>query len=423
LLLFVAFTLRAGDSALVRRLKEIPGVVKVAISPGDSMFAEQVEVEFRQPLDHGDPGRGSFLQHVFVSHLDTTRPVLFETEGYAVRGARPRELTRIFRCNQIIVEHRYFGASRPDSMIWKYLTLKQSADDLHAIARALRAIYPGKWISSGTSKGGQTTLLYRYFYPHDVDVSVAYVAPVNLAREDPRLIAFFRSVGTPECRARIRDYQLALLGVADSMLPIMDAYARSKKTSFPLGTRRTFEHMVLEYPFSLWQYGTPCESTPSATAPPESLFAHLLRVVGYSLFTAEGTSYFAPFQYQAYTELGYYGYDVTELKERMRAAPPPDNRDLAPPDAEIRYDCSVMQQISLWLQNEGSNILFLYGGTDPWSATAIELVGKTNAVKIVKPGGSHTTRIGNLPPDQRELALSTLERWLGILRSSEPHIR
>lgn len=36
-------------------------------------------------------------------------------------------------------------------------------DDLHAVRNAFKSIYPGKWIATGISKGGQTTLLYRTF--------------------------------------------------------------------------------------------------------------------------------------------------------------------------------------------------------------------------------------------------------------------
>jgi hypothetical protein len=44
----------------------------------------------------------------------------------------------------------------------------------------------------------------------------------------------------------------------------------------------------------------------------------------------------------------------------------------------------------------------------------MELSGKTNAIKIVKPGGSHGTRVGNLPPGQQNMVYSALEEWLGI---------
>ena len=66
----------------------------------------------------------------------------------------------------------FFGKSIPDSMKWEYLTVEQAAADLHTINQLFRKIYKGKWISTGISKGGQTTLYFKYFYPEDVDIAI-----------------------------------------------------------------------------------------------------------------------------------------------------------------------------------------------------------------------------------------------------------
>jgi hypothetical protein len=62
------------------------------------------------------------------------------TEGYGAYGNRAGELTRLLGANQIIVEHRFFGKSVPSPVNWADLTVRQSADDLHAVVMALRAI-------------------------------------------------------------------------------------------------------------------------------------------------------------------------------------------------------------------------------------------------------------------------------------------
>ena len=95
--------------------------------------------------------------------------------------------------------HRFFDQSVPEGGIpWENLTIKQAADDQHEIIQAIRQkIYPAsKWISTGISKGGQTTIFHRYFYPADVDISVPYVAPLNLEYVDPRLDKFLNRLGT-----------------------------------------------------------------------------------------------------------------------------------------------------------------------------------------------------------------------------------
>lgn len=104
----------------------------------------------------------------------------------------------------IFVEYRYFLGSTPDPKDWQYLTAENSADDLHAITTTFKNIYSGKWIATGISKGGQTTLLYRTFYPDDVDISVAYVAPLCYAAEDGRHEPFLRRVSTAEDRKKVK---------------------------------------------------------------------------------------------------------------------------------------------------------------------------------------------------------------------------
>ncbi len=58
------------------------------------------------------------------------------------------------------------------------------------------------------------------------------------------------------------------------------------------------------------------------------------------------------------------------------------------------------------------HFIFIYGGNDPWSASAADPGTNPNCIKVVKEGGAHNTRISNLPDEQRELVLSTLNEWL-----------
>ena len=264
----------AQNEGLFQKLKSLPDVVEVTAIKTDTMFRAGYELRVRQPLDHENPGGPSFLQSVYVAHLDESRPVLFETEGYSVRGGgRAKELARILRCNQVVVEHRFFGKSAPDSLPWKYLTTKQAAGDHHHIAVLLKTIYRGKWVSSGTSKGGQTTLFYRYYYPLDVDASVAYVAPVNLSQEDPRIIKFLRTVGTPGERSKIKEFQVALLKREKEILPLIDRIAEKGKLTFSIGKAMAYEYSVLEFPCAFWQYGSSTSSIPPLDAPPDTMLA------------------------------------------------------------------------------------------------------------------------------------------------------
>ncbi len=414
-LAFFAGTAFAQNGDLYRKLRALPDVAEVEAIKSDTMFRAGYEIRVRQPLDHGDPGAGSFLQSVYVAHVDESRPVLFETEGYEVRGGgRAKELSQILRCNQVVVEHRFFGTSAPDSLRWKYLTTKQAAGDHHHIASLLKSIYRGKWISSGTSKGGQTTLFYRYYYPDDVDASVAYVAPVNLSQEDPRIIKFLRTVGTPDEREKIRAFQVALLRRETEILPLIDRIAQKGNLTFSIGKAMAYEYSVLEYPCAFWQYGSSVSSIPPLDSPPDTMMSCLDRVANVYFYSDQGIKAYQPFQYQAYTEIGYYGYDITDFRGLLSAVKNPTNAILAPPNTDLAFNPSVMYNVYSWLRDHGNNIIYIYGETDLWGATAMELSGTTNAIKIVKPGGSHRTRIRNLPPDQQKVVYAALEDWLGI---------
>ena len=195
-----------AQTALQDKLKTIGNITEIKTLESKE-FSEKYVTYFTQPLDHDRPELGSFRQRVIVSHIGFDRPTVIVTEGYGASYAlSPRyreELSKMFNTNMIFVEYRYFLESTPEPRDWQYLTAESSADDLHAIREAFKAIYPGKWIATGISKGGQTAMLYRTFYPEDVDITVPYVGPLCYGVEDGRHEPFLRQVGTDEERRKI----------------------------------------------------------------------------------------------------------------------------------------------------------------------------------------------------------------------------
>ena len=161
----------AQQADIEQQLFDLEGVAFKAIDIPEG-YAAAYELQIKQPVDHEDPSKGYFYQRAFLSHRDLDRPTVICTEGYSRSSNRMYELTDLIEGNQIDVEHRFFGTSIPDSLDYSYLTLEQATADLHRINQLFRQIYQGKWVSTGISKGGQTTIFYRYFYPEDVDVSV-----------------------------------------------------------------------------------------------------------------------------------------------------------------------------------------------------------------------------------------------------------
>ncbi len=401
------------NDGLEAKLRSLPDVVSVTAMAVDSLFHAGFALRVRQPLDRTKPDGPSFLQSVYVAHCDDQKPVLLETEGYAARGGgQPRELTSLLKCNQVVVEHRFFGKSVPDTLVWKYLTTRQAADDLHHITTMLKTIYKGKWVSSGTSKGGQTTLFYRYYYPDDVDASVPYVAPVNLTQEDPRILKFLRTVGSAAERSTVKAFQIVMLKREKEMLPLLDSVAARHHFTFSIGKAMAYEYCVLDYAPAFWQYGSSAADIPPPDAPADTMMNYLQRVSPIFYYADQGIKAFEPFQYQAYTEIGYYGYDITDFKGLLTAVKDPTNSILAPKNTELKFDPSVMYNVYTWLRDHGNNIIYIYGGNDLWGATAMELSGKTNAMKFVKEGGSHRTRIADLTVEEQDTIRSALRKWL-----------
>ena len=252
LLLFVLLSASASSFAqtvLEQKINAISAIKE--IRPLEtSEFSEKYVTYFTQPLDHRHPEKGSFRQRVIVSHVGFDRPTVIVTEGYgaayALRSQYREELSKLLNANMIFVEYRYFLESTPEPKDWQYLTAENSADDLHAITTAFKNIYPGKWIATGISKGGQTTLLYRTFYPDDVDISVPYVAPLCYGVEDGRHEPFLHKVSTPENRKIIEDFQLEALKRKATLLPRFEKYCTEKNYSFRAPIEEIYDYSVLE---------------------------------------------------------------------------------------------------------------------------------------------------------------------------------
>lgn len=414
LLLFIySISYSQTETELFKKLKSFKEIVDIKPIRVDTTFKEGYEIFISQPVDHKNPKSKKFTQRIFLSHSDYSKPMVFVTEGYAANRNSKTELARILDANQIIVEHRYFGQSVPENLDWKYLTIEQAANDHHQIVELFKQLYKSKWINTGVSKGGQTTLYHRYFFPNDVDASVPYVAPVNLAQEDPRIYIFLNSVGTEECREKIKKFQRAFLSKRDEVRTLLMKDAEQQNIQFAWDYDFVLEYMTLEYSFAFWQWGqTKCEDIPSPDASAEELYKHMKASNPLYFFTEQAMKDFGPFYVQAYNEVGYYGYDLSPFKDLLIEIKDGSNIMLVPEGAKIEYNCSSMQKVNTWLQKEASNILYIYGGNDTWSATSIQLLGENNCVKMVKKGGSHGTSIRSFEGEEKELIYSTLEKWL-----------
>lgn len=403
-------TLYSQGSELPQKLYE-----KLQANADIQIQETKVDLLYTQPIDHENPEKGTFQQQVHLLHKDFSKPVVFWIEGYASRGNKEQEITKLLDANQIMVEHRYFGESVPDSIDWNYLNIKQSADDHHRIVQTFKEIYSGKWVNSGISKGGQTTMYHRRFYPDDVDASVCYVAPLNFSDEEPRVYTFLDNVGDQECRDKILNFQKTVLKKKKELLPLFKEYVDDKEYTFVMGIDSAYEYCVLEYPFSFWQWhDLECSDIPGSGSHVEDLFDHLMEGSDAYFFSDKANEYYQSFFYQALTQIGFYNYDTKLLNGYLKKITKPQFTMALPKGVNVSFDPKPMQDINDWLSNYGNNMIYIYGEIDPWSASAIELSDKTNALKMVHLGGDHRTRITSFPDEQKDLILNTLEKWLDV---------
>ena len=420
LLLFVLLSASASSFAQTVLEQKISAISAIKeIRPLEtSEFSEKYVTYFTQPLDHRHPEKGSFRQRVIVSHVGFDRPTVIVTEGYgaayALRSQYREELSKLLNANMIFVEYRYFLESTPEPKDWQYLTAENSADDLHAITTAFKNIYPGKWIATGISKGGQTTLLYRTFYPDDVDISVPYVAPLCYGVEDGRHEPFLHKVSTPENRKKIEDFQLEALKRKATLLPRFEKYCTEKNYSFRAPIEEIYDYSVLEYSFALWQWGTPISSIPATTASDDEIFSHLLAISEPGYFTADSPN--ASFFVQAARELGYYGYDVQPFKQYLSIQSSEGylHRLMLPEELkDMPFDKTLSKKITKFLKKQDPKMIFIYGQNDPWTAAGVTwLKNKKNIHVFIQPNGSHLARINTLPETEKAKVMELINGWL-----------
>jgi len=398
-------------------LFNLPDVIFEKIKVPNS-FECSYELKIRQPVDHFDATKGYFYQRVFLSHRAYDCPTVINTAGYCKSNNKTQEITEFLKANQIAVEHRFFGESIPDSTDYNYLNLKQATADLHHINQLFKKIYPGKWISSGISKGGVTTIFYRYFYPNDVDVSIPYVAPLNKEREERRIYAFLDTMGTDECREKIKSLQTRLLENRKEVLSFLKFYSMGKGLKFNYLTfEEAFEYAVMEYPFAFWQWGDSCQNIPDKNSSLEETVEYFLSSKPMALFGDKKIKYYGPHYYQSATEMGYYGYETHKFKDLIKTLPTNTNPQATfiPNKMEVSFDGGLLTEVHKWIKNEGNKFIYIYGAKDTWTTCAVQPSDKVDSKWFFLKGKDHgEARIKNMNVEEKQEFVSTLEKWLSI---------
>lgn len=415
LLSFFANATFAENDKLEHFLKTTKGILYKGVKNYSNNKTTYV-LRIKQPLDHEEPSKGYFHQLVYLTHRDFKKKTIIAIEGYSISSSNQYEVTQLLKGNQINVEHRFFGKSLPDSLNYTFLNLKQASADLHHIHEIFKQIYTQTWVSTGVSKGGTTSLFYKYFYPTDVSACIAYVAPLANGTEDKRIYQFLDTVGTDVCRNKIKNLQLRLLENRDKALPLLQGFYNKRGYDFNyLSFEEAYEYSVLEFSFGFWQWGKICNELPTNNNSIDEVIQYFSATNPMSLFSDQGIKYYGPHYYQAATEMGYYGYDIKNIKQYLNAIPTNNNPSaiFTPNKIEQDFNHELIKNFKNWLDNEGNNIIYLYGTLDTWSACAITPSDKVNSKAFFLSNKHHgNARISEMNKNEKRILNSTLKKWL-----------
>jgi hypothetical protein len=420
--LFIVSSLTAQDLSVktktnFEKLAGIENVVKIEKRKPLDHFDENYEIWFEQLIDHDDPSQGTFRQKVYLGFENSTAPVIVELQGYWIYTENAGELATHYKANQLTIEHRYFNESRPENIDWNTLTIENAAKDQANIIDSIRKVlFPGsKFISTGISKGCQTVMAHRSFFPKNVDACVCYVGPLNYEREDPRVYEFLDNVGTKEARDKVKAFQDLCFENKDMLLQILRTTAKDKDMSWEFGVEKALVYSILEYSFAFWQWGAKTEDIPTSESNPKEIYKHLIDVVGYGFFEEKSVEGYQPYFWQALTEQGIYGYETAPFKKYLKTDEVYKFDWAFPTGITKPYDSKPMQKIKFFLDNMANRMVFIYGEYDAWSSTAVELsegAEMRELYKFVKPKGDHTTRIKTFSEENRKKIYSIIDGWL-----------
>jgi hypothetical protein len=410
-----------GD--ILAELKQVPGLTVISESATPPAGYRFFMLSFKQAADHRDPKAGTFEQRFQLLHKSTDRPMVLHTSGYNVRTTAFRsEPTQLIDGNQISTEQRFFLPSRPENADWRDLNIWQAATDHHKLVQALKRIYSKKWISTGASKGGMTSVYHRRFYPRDVDGVVAYVAPNDrINPHDKAYDEFFKTVGTDAtCRQALKDLQAEALKRRPELIAKYEAWAKAEGATFHqvLGNiDKAFEMTVLDTEWAFWQYSkqSDCPKVPAKTATTDAIYEFIDNVAGWSFYSDAGILPYSPYFYQAATQLGAPSLKFEHLRGLTHYGPSfyDPNSSLPQELRRKHHDPIPMLDVDFWVRTQASQMLFVYGANDPWGAEQF-VPSRRDSHLYTAPGANHGANIAALVQADKDAATASVRKWAGV---------
>lgn len=371
LLLAVTFCLQAQSDVkeIIHRLDDV--IVYEARTIGG--FMECYKIMVKQPINHSDTTEGFFYQKVFLAHKGFDKPMVMNINGYISFSHKISDWTQTLDANQLYIEHRYFGESKPKTVNYNHLNISNASQDLHRIREMFNEIYQNGWISVGLSKGGLTALSYRYFFPDDVDATIALSTSIKTTKCDTSYFQFIDSLNTTHrCNKEIENFQKSLITRKKEIIPHLKKHLIHQDKQYArLGLETIYEIAVLEIPFSIWQNGSGCRMIDASITDSNKLFSQLNSSLNGWFMTDDIFNLLDPYHYQALTELGHYCYPTSKYSKHLNS----EHSKLLPVqpirDVKTNYSNQLMVETKDWAENHGNQIIYLSGTHDPYSIQRI----------------------------------------------------
>lgn len=373
----------------------------------------------KQPLNHKDTSKGFFYQRVMLRSRGLDRPTVIETEGYELSPNTESEMERILNTNQIDIEQRYFGNSMPDSLQWEYLTYEQCAADWHNLNNIFKKIYKGKWVSTGSSRGGQNATFYKYYYPNDVDATIAFVTPILKSRYDNREFKFLDTISTKECRNKLLNVQIFLLKHKIEVLEKLKDLVKEKKYSFDYfgSIEKAFEYCVMDYAFTFWQIGdVPCDSLPTGNDLNEYMKS-FLAISDLKYSSDKSIKQLAAHHYMATMQSGYYQFYIKPYEKYMQYFKGTVSAALPPKGISYGFfDNTFISKVSNWVNSNAPNMIYIYESKDPYTAFKVNPSERLNSVSYIIPNKNHMDAqlLSNMPVEMQVDFVNRLKKILGV---------
>ncbi|MCE3278646.1 MAG: ptp [Bacteroidetes bacterium] len=410
LLCCLLYSLVSYSQPLFEKLQKLPGITIYKLR--NNHFHEYYELTIEQLIDHKDPQSEKFKQRIIIGFNSFDSSVVMDTDGYGINYALSpsykHELSSILNSNLIIIEHRFFGSSVPDSLNYNFLTTAQVAADVHYIRTLFGTILSQKWISTGISKGGQAALAHKINYPADVYLTILYGTAVKKGLIENKIDSMLNFLSTTECGRKLNLLQTKLLEHRKALLPQLDQFIIKNGIDIRMKHEIILDYMILELPFSFWQSGAECIDIPSSEESPDKLFRFLSSIISPSFYSAKTLKRLQPAFYMSYHELGYYEYNTKKLKGLLTEKNY-SNKIFAPQNIQIKFDQTYLKSLNTFLETkDAEKVIFIYGEKDPWSS--MQNTGK--ASKYIIKNGSHKSRIVNMLPTQRNFFDTQIRQYL-----------